>query len=61
MLLSEESFGGLWLYLKNTTLELHEGDSEFDFAFNFDEMTPSEIIGIAQALLCYVEGDSSIE
>ena len=36
--LTEENFGGLWLYLRETTLEIHEGTMDFDFAFNFNEV-----------------------
>ena len=59
--LTEENFGGLWLYLRETTLEIHEGTMDFDFAFNFNEVPYNDLKGMAQAILNYVNGDSSIE
>jgi hypothetical protein len=59
--LSEENFGGLWLYLKDTTLEAHEGDSDYDFAFNFDGINHKDLKNLALGILSYVEGDTSIE
>ena len=59
--LTEENFGGLWLYLKDTTLEAHEGNTEYDFAFNFEGVAHNDLIGMARAILSYVDGDSSIE
>ena len=35
LLLTDENFGGLWLYLKDMTLEAHEGNDDYDFAFQF--------------------------
>jgi len=52
MHLTEETYGGLWLYLK--------GD-EYDFAFNFEMVEQKDLIAIANGILAYVEGDNSIE
>tara|TARA_B100000700_G_C15022691_1_gene846538 strand:- start:969 stop:1181 length:213 start_codon:yes stop_codon:yes gene_type:complete len=59
--LSEENFGGLWLYLKDTTLELNQSEKEYDFAFNFDEINHKDLKSLAYGILAYVEGDTSIE
>tara|TARA_B100002019_G_scaffold246409_1_gene224254 strand:+ start:805 stop:1017 length:213 start_codon:yes stop_codon:yes gene_type:complete len=59
--LTEENFGGLWLYLKDTTLEAHEHDSEYDFAFNFNGINHKDLKNLALGILSYVEGDTSIE
>ena len=61
LLLTDENFGGLWLYLKDTTLEAHEGNVDYDFAFNFDGVSHDDLVGMANAILQYVDGDSSIE
>ena len=60
MLLTEETYGGLWLYLKDITLDTMEGD-EYDFAFNFEMVEQTDLIAIANGILAYVEGDTSIE
>ncbi len=59
--LTEENFGGLWLYLKDTTLEAHENDSDYDFAFNFNGINHKDLKNLALGILSYVEGDTSIE
>lgn len=59
--LTEENFGGLWLYLKDNTLEAHENDSEYDFAFNFEGINHQDLKKFALGILSYVEGDTSIE
>ena len=60
MHLTEETYGGLWLYLKGITLDTMEGD-EYDFAFNFEMVEQTDLIAIANGILAYVEGDYSIE
>jgi len=60
MLLTEETYGGLWLYLKGITLDTMEGD-EYDFAFNFEMIEQTDLIALANGIFAYVEGDSSIE
>ena len=59
--LTEENFGGLWLYLKDTTLELNQKENEYDFAFSFDEINHKDLKSLALDILAYVEGDTSIE
>ena len=39
-----KNFGGLWLYLKDTTLEAHEGNDDYDFAFNFDGISHNDLV-----------------
>ena len=46
MHLTEETYGGLWLYLKGITLDTMEGD-EYDFAFNFEMVEQTDLIAIA--------------
>ncbi len=45
----------------DTTLEAHEGTDDYDFAFNFDGISHNDLVGMAKAILQYVDGDSSIE
>ena len=59
--LTEENFGGLWLYLKDTTLEVYETESEYDFSFNFNTINHKDLKNLALGILSYVEGDTSIE
>jgi hypothetical protein len=60
MHLTEEIYGGLWLYLKGITLDTME-NGEYDFAFNFEMVEQTDLMDFANAILAYVEGDSSIE
>ena len=44
-----------------SVLEAHEGDSDYDFAFNFDGINHKDLTRLAHGILAYVEGDTSIE
>ncbi len=59
--LSEENFGGLWLYLKNATFEFYADNDDYDFAVNFDNLTHEQLRAFAEGIISYVEGDTSIE
>ncbi|MCP4120584.1 MAG: hypothetical protein GY751_02390 [Bacteroidetes bacterium] len=58
--LAEKEFGILYLYLKNTTVELHE-DYDYDLAVSFDSLSHEEIKDIANAILAWIEPNDSIE
>jgi len=57
--LVEEELGILYLYLKNTTIEFHEG-YKYDVAVSFEMLSHKEMRGIANALLSYIDDDDSI-
>jgi len=57
--LVEEEVGILYLYLKNTTIEFHEG-YKYDVAVSFEMLSHEEIRGVAHGLLSYIKGDDSI-
>ena len=58
--LAEKEFGILYLYLKNTTVELHE-DYDYDLAVSLDSLSHQEIKDIANAILAWIEPNDSIE
>ena len=58
--MTEEGFGGLWVYLKDLTLELHEG-GDYDVAIPLGHLDQHELAGIPKAIRAYLEQDFSIE
>ena len=58
--LTEEEFGLLYLYLKDTTVDFHE-NNEYDLSISFEGLSYDEIRGVANALLLYLDDDDSIE
>ena len=58
--LSEEGFGTLYLYLKDTTVEFHE-DYDYDVAFSLSNLSHEEFKELAKAILAWIEPNDSIE
>ena len=58
--LTEDDYGGLWLYLRGITLDTMEGD-EYDFAFNLNALSQQDLIKFAHGILAHVEADFSFE
>jgi hypothetical protein len=60
VMLTEEGFGQLYLYFKDTTVEFHEG-FEYDVAIPLGHFNHDELAGIANAILAWIEPNDSIE
>jgi len=58
--LTEEGFGGLYLYFKDITVEFHEG-IDYDVAIPLEHLLHEELAGIAKAILSWIEPNDSIE